>query len=126
MSSGRSLVELGETISRLTKQLQKGCDDEGISSPTVNDVGAASRKSLFETDASAALELAQAVRELEVLTQPPRLSLGVLALATLDASILGVIAEFNIAELVPLDRPISYRELAQKTGLDEDRLGECY
>jgi hypothetical protein len=122
MSDGRSLLELGETIARLAKRLQKSYDDEGISSPSVNDVDAASRKSLLEMDASAAFELAQAVRELEVLAQSPRLSLGILALATLDASILGVIAEFQIASLVPLDGSIGYGELSKKTGLDEARL----
>ncbi|KAK0649808.1 S-adenosyl-L-methionine-dependent methyltransferase [Cercophora newfieldiana] len=122
MSDGHSLIELGETIACLTKRLQQACDDEGISSPSVNDVNAASRKSLLETDASAAFELAQALRELEVLAQSPRLSLGILALATLDASILGVIAEFQIASLVPLNGSISYGELSQKTGLDEGRL----
>lgn len=39
-----------------------------------------------------------------------------------DASSLGVIAEFEIANLVPLDSSATFAELSDATGLDEDRL----
>jgi hypothetical protein len=41
-----------------------------------------------------------------------------------DASSLGVIAEFDIASLVPLDGTATFAELSAKTGIDEDRLSE--
>lgn len=43
-----------------------------------------------------------------------------------DASSLGVIAEFDIASLVPLDGSATFAELAEATGLDEDRLSASY
>lgn len=39
-----------------------------------------------------------------------------------DASSLGVIAEFEIANLVPIDGSATFAELSDATGLDEDRL----
>lgn len=39
-----------------------------------------------------------------------------------DASSLGIIAEFNIASLVPIDGSATFAELSGKTGIDEDRL----
>lgn len=39
-----------------------------------------------------------------------------------DASSLGVIAEFDIASLVPIDGPATFAELSEATGLDEDTL----
>lgn len=39
-----------------------------------------------------------------------------------DASSLGVIAEFDIASLVPVDGSATFAELSEATGLDEDRL----
>lgn len=39
-----------------------------------------------------------------------------------DASSLGVIAEFDMASLVPIDGSITFAELSTATGLDEDRL----
>lgn len=42
-----------------------------------------------------------------------------------DASSLGVIAEFDIASLVPIDDSATFAELSEATGLDEDRLSAC-
>lgn len=39
-----------------------------------------------------------------------------------DASSLGVIAEFDIPSLVPIDGSATFAELSEATGLDEDRL----
>ena len=43
-----------------------------------------------------------------------------------DASSLGVIAEFDIASLVPIDGSASFAELSAQTGIDENRLSASH
>ncbi|KAH8891978.1 S-adenosyl-L-methionine-dependent methyltransferase [Thozetella sp. PMI_491] len=116
--SGRSIGELGETVSRLTRSIEEASRAKGVKGPTINDEVASD----LEIDPQVAQELTEATRELEVLVQGPRPSLGLMGLMTHDASSLGVLVAFDIPSLVPLGGSITFGELSKKSGLDEDRL----
>ncbi|KAK2613313.1 hypothetical protein N8I77_000234 [Diaporthe amygdali] len=118
--SGRNIAELGDEISSLTKKIAKDFQTRGISVPSIHDTSVTGTEPIV--DGESALKLAEAARELEALVLGPHQTLGLMGLSVHDASSLGVIAEFDIASLVPLDGSATFAELAEATGLDEDRL----
>ncbi|KAG6354068.1 hypothetical protein INS49_005039 [Diaporthe citri] len=118
--SGRNLTELGEEVSRLTQKITQHLQDRGQATPSIHDISSAGTEPVI--DGESALKLAEAARELEALALGPRQTLGLVGLSVHDASSLGVIAEFDIASLVPIDGSATFAELSEATGLDEDRL----
>ncbi|KAI0402485.1 S-adenosyl-L-methionine-dependent methyltransferase [Xylaria palmicola] len=115
----RSLEQLSGIIAQNTTALSRKLADLKLSSPTVQDIYALN---LSEVDKEAANELANAARELEALVQSPSQQLNLLAFGYYDPISVGVLLEFNIPELVPLEGAISLSELAVKVGLLEDKL----
>ncbi|POS80295.1 hypothetical protein DHEL01_v201311 [Diaporthe helianthi] len=119
--SGRNLLELGEEISGLTQKIAQDLQTQGQTIPSINDTSSPTGTGLA-VDAGSALKLAEAARELEALVLGPHQALGLMGLSVHDASSLGVIAEFDIARLVPIDGSATFAELSAQTGIDEDRL----
>ncbi|KAL7621042.1 hypothetical protein AAE478_008354 [Parahypoxylon ruwenzoriense] len=117
--AARSLEQLSGIISRNTAVLSQGLQDRGIPSASIRDIDNPNFKDINE---AAAVELANAARELQSLVQGPGQQLSLLSLAYHDVSSVGALLEFNIPRLVPLDHPISLSELAAKAGLLEDKL----
>ncbi|TGJ87886.1 hypothetical protein E0Z10_g869 [Xylaria hypoxylon] len=117
--TARSLEQLSSVVSRNVAALSRKLEARNISSPTVQDIYA---PNLGKIDAVAATELANAARELQALVQSPGQQLNLLAFAYHDIASVGVLLEFNIPELVPLEGAISLGELAAKVGLLEDKL----
>ncbi|KAK6860651.1 hypothetical protein PG995_004287 [Apiospora arundinis] len=101
-----TIAELGKHIATLAKKIEEDQKQ--------NDVSL--------VDPNTAIELAEASRELEQLVLGPRQTLGMMGLSIHDASTLGVIVNFNIPDIVPLEGLISFSELSAQCGLDEDRL----
>ncbi|KAI0424812.1 S-adenosyl-L-methionine-dependent methyltransferase [Xylaria sp. FL1042] len=117
--TARSLEQLSSIVSRTAAALSQKLEARDISSPTVQDVHA---PDLSEIDVVAVTELVNAARELQALVQSPGEQLNLLAFANFDTITIGILLEFNIPSLVPLEGAISLRELAVKTGLSEDKL----
>ncbi|KAI1427081.1 S-adenosyl-L-methionine-dependent methyltransferase [Xylaria sp. FL1777] len=115
----RSLEQLGSIVSRNAATLSHKLETQNISSPTVQDIHA---PNLNEIDGAAVTELANAARELLALVQDPGQQLNILAFANFDSVSVGIILEFNIPALIPLEGAISLSELAAKAGLLEDKL----
>ncbi|KAG8163799.1 hypothetical protein KVR01_007096 [Diaporthe batatas] len=118
--SGRNLLELGEQVSRLTQKIAQDLQGRGQTIPSISDTLIDGTGPVG--DAESALKLAEAARELVALALGPHQTLGLMGLAVHDASSLGVIAEFDIARLVPLGGAATFADLSRKTGIDEDRL----
>ncbi|KAI7778817.1 hypothetical protein LA080_001598 [Diaporthe eres] len=118
--SGRNLAELGEEVSRLTRKITQQLQDRGQAIPSSHDILSAGPETVI--DGESALKLAEAARELEALALGPHQALGLMGLSVHDASSLGVIAEFDMASLVPINGSATFAELSEATGLDEDRL----
>ncbi|KAI0535311.1 S-adenosyl-L-methionine-dependent methyltransferase [Xylaria digitata] len=117
--TSRSLEQLSSVISRNAAALSRKLEARNIASPTVRDIYA---PNLSEIDSAAATELANAARELQALVQSPSQQLNLLAFAYYDVVSVGILLEFNIPELVPLEGAISLSSLAEKVGLLEDKL----
>lgn len=76
--SGRSLTELGEEVSRLTKKIAQGLQDRGQAIPCTHDTSAGAEPVV---DGESALKLAEAARELEALALGPHQTLGLMGLS---------------------------------------------
>ncbi|KAI0415687.1 S-adenosyl-L-methionine-dependent methyltransferase [Xylaria grammica] len=117
--TARSLEQLSSIVSRNAAALSRKLEAQSISSPTVRDIHS---PNLSNIDATAATELANAARELQALVQSPGEQLNLLSCSYYDTISVGILLEFNIPELVPLEGGISLSELAEKVGLLEDKL----
>ncbi|KAI0453369.1 S-adenosyl-L-methionine-dependent methyltransferase [Xylaria acuta] len=115
----RSLEQLSDIVSRNATAFSRELECRSTSSPTVQNIHS---PSLSKIDSVAATELANAARELQALAQSPSQQLNLLAFAYYDSASVGILLEFNIPELVPLEGAISLSELAAKAGLLEDKL----
>lgn len=83
--SGRNLLELGEEISRLTREIAQDLQARGQMIPSINDTSPAGTEGPLG-DAGSALELAEAARELEALALGPHQALGLMGLAVSNNS----------------------------------------
>lgn len=77
--SGRSLTELGDEVSRLTKKIAQGLQDAGQAIPSTHDTSSAGTEPVV--DGESALKLAEAARELEALALGPHQTLGFMGLS---------------------------------------------
>jgi len=74
----RSIGELGEIIFRLTRSIEEASSVKGVKGPTLNDEIS---HNFAEIKPQEIAELIEAARELEVLAQGPRQTLGLMGLS---------------------------------------------
>ncbi|KAI1271079.1 S-adenosyl-L-methionine-dependent methyltransferase [Xylaria sp. FL0933] len=117
--AARSLEQLSSIVSRNAAVLSQKLEARNISSPTIQDVNA---PDLSEIDSVAATELVNAARELQAIVQGREEQLNLLGFSAFDSVSVGILLEFNIPSLVPLEGAISLHDLSAKTGLSEDKL----
>ncbi|KAI1346685.1 S-adenosyl-L-methionine-dependent methyltransferase [Xylaria sp. FL0043] len=117
--AARSLEQLSSIVSRNAAVLSQKLEVRNISSPTIQDVNA---PDLSEVDSVAATELVNAARELQAIVQSREEQLNLLGFSAFDSVSVGILLEFNIPSLVPLEGAISLHDLSAKTGLSEDKL----
>ena len=75
--SARKIADLGQEISRLTRSIEQGLAQQSLESPTIHD---AKPGDLTQVNPQAAFQLVEACRELQVLAQGPRQTLGFMGL----------------------------------------------
>jgi hypothetical protein len=135
-----SVEKLAAVISKNAAILNQQVIEKNLVPPTVNDI---SPPNFLELDDATSKELIQAARELQTIVQGPSQVLSILGFAVSpamtvdpkcsairltfrfqqhDISSLGVLLQFNIPSVVPLEGSISFRDLAEKTGVLEDKL----
>lgn len=81
--SGRSLTELGEEVSRLTKKIAQDLQERGQAIPCTHDTSTGTEPVV---DGASALKLAEAARELEALALGPHQTLGFMGLSVSSQS----------------------------------------
>ncbi|KAG9234888.1 O-methyltransferase-domain-containing protein [Amylocarpus encephaloides] len=119
MTSLERLTSLSDTIAEKTKIVTEYLSSKGLEAASF-DVNGLDEFPISPDDkvpSQARLDLIAATRELHGLALGPKEGLRYLAWDSVNSLSLQAVYEFQIAENVPLDRTISYQELAEKVNV---------
>lgn len=116
-----TLLELAKQVQQLTTQIVNDLEEKKLKEPSF-DIGS---ETIPETPEHIALRasLNDSARDLLRLVNGPRNDARTFVCYLYDLAAWQVACEFNFFEAIPEDGTASVKEIAEKAGMDEDRVG---